>query len=366
MKFSYHRLFVLAVAAASLAVPASAWAHGSVYTDTTARIVEDPQNPSPPVTVVNQTRHVVTNHGFTFVLRESNGATDKGMVDFSMLPGPYRSQPGFEPGAAGTRTRLLSEGDTAAQPHATCRGVAALAAEDAVLAWQGEDPFYNYVPFQATSAGLEDDPATWLPVVQARTGVDLTQSDPATACAGLGGTYTPADETATPVATLNSGYAHLLTEPLNAEILSLSADLVTAQGAASTAAAQVAAKSATDKENASLKAEVARLKASALSIEPVGKLTLGQLAGRPQVSVTGPAGKSVTVRILARKAKALRLKSSVLAKVTAQIRVDGTALVRLAPSGKAKAALKKAKSAGVTFEVTSGDRTASTARTLSR
>ena len=259
-----------------------------------------------------------------------------------------------------------------------------LTTDAAIRGWQDADPFYNYIPFQKAAAGLEDTPARWIEDVLTLTGgtVDLAQvsDDPAEAatelaalCAGLGGTFTPADQTQTSTANLNSGYAHELTEPLDAEILlltdevgQLTADLTTAQGAAAAAAAQVAAKTATDKENAALKAQIAALKASALSIEPVGKLTLGQLADRPQVNVTGPAGKSVTVRILAKKAKALRLKSNVLAKATAQIRVDGTALVRLAPSGKAKAALKKAKSAGVTFQVTSGDRTASTARTLSR
>ncbi len=42
-------------------------------------------------TLQNQTRHVVTNHGYTMVLRETNGANDKGMVDYSRLPGDYRA-----------------------------------------------------------------------------------------------------------------------------------------------------------------------------------------------------------------------------------------------------------------------------------
>ena len=88
MKLSYHRLVALVVAMASLAVPASAWAHGSVYTDI-ARIDTDPA--PGPFTLADQTRHVVTNHGYTFVLRETNGASDKGMIDYSRLPGDYRA-----------------------------------------------------------------------------------------------------------------------------------------------------------------------------------------------------------------------------------------------------------------------------------
>src|SRR5688500_15896320 len=322
MMLSYRRLAALVVAVASLAVPASAWAHGSVYTD----IAQIDTDPAPGTFMLaDQTRHVVTSHGFTFVLRETNGAADKGMIDYSRLPGDYR--------ASLPPAEVLSAGDTAAQPHATCRGAAVLTTDAAIRGWQEADPFYNYVPFQKTSAGLEDDPALWIQDIKALTGnsVDLSQvsDDPAqavteltTLCSGLAGTFTPADETQTSTASLNSGYAHLLTEPLDAEILSLSADLATAQGAASAAAAQVAAKSATDKENAALKAENARLKAIALSIEPVGKPTVRQLADRVQVSVTGPAGKSVTIRIVARKAKALKLKSRVLAKATARLRVD--------------------------------------------
>ena len=105
MKLSYRRLAALVVAMASLAVPASAWAHGSVYTDI-AKIDTDPAQG--PFTLADQTRHVVTNHGFTMLLRETNGASDKGMIDYSRLPGDYR--------ASLTPSQALAEGDTAAQP----------------------------------------------------------------------------------------------------------------------------------------------------------------------------------------------------------------------------------------------------------
>ena len=45
--------------------------------------------------------------------------------------------------------------------------VAALETEAAIRAWQGEDPFYDYVPFQTGVApGLEDDPARWIAYVK--------------------------------------------------------------------------------------------------------------------------------------------------------------------------------------------------------
>jgi hypothetical protein len=199
----YTRFAASAVLTGMLALPATALGHGSVYTDT-ARVDTDPDPGE--LTMVDRVRHMVTNHGFTLVLRETNGASTEGMVDYSRLPGDYRS--GL------TMTQLLSEGDTAAQPHATCRGVAALESEAAITGWQGPEPFYNYIPFQKASAGLEDDPAYWIGDVQALTGVDLAQvsDDPAiaagklqTLCSGEGGTFVAADQTQSTAASLASG-----------------------------------------------------------------------------------------------------------------------------------------------------------------
>ncbi len=134
-----RNLAVLAAAVAALVVPATVSAHPSVYTET-ATIDTNPA--AGQYTLAQQTRHVVTNHGYTMLLRETNGATDKGVMDYSRLPGDYR--------AAIPGSQVLAEGDTGAQAHATCRGVAALSSESAIRGWQGADPFYNYVPFQAT------------------------------------------------------------------------------------------------------------------------------------------------------------------------------------------------------------------------
>ena len=245
------------------------------------------------------------------------------------MPGTYRNQPGFEPGASGTRTRLLSEGDTGAQPHATCRGVSALDAESAVLGWQDADPFYNYVPFQKAAAGLEDDPALWIEDVLALTGVNLGQvSDVAAQAAtelealceapAVGGTFYPADQTQTSTASLNSGFAHDLTTPLTAQIAQLQADLTGANAAQTSAqsslAAQTSAKSSLEAQNTALTAQVAQLKLEAT------RLKINSVSGG-SVKLAGPAGKAVTIKMTISKtvAKALKLKSRTLATATGKI-----------------------------------------------
>ena len=101
------------VGVAALAAPAAASAHPSVYTDT-AQVVADPSDPG---TLTPQTRYVVANHGFTYVLRESNGlvaADHQGVFDYKSLPGPYRA-------TLATWDDLLEAGAGGAQAHATCQ-----------------------------------------------------------------------------------------------------------------------------------------------------------------------------------------------------------------------------------------------------
>jgi len=347
------RLACALTAAAALAVPAAAAAHPSVYTDEHARFIPDPADPN---VLADQTRHVVTNHGFTFVLRETNGlAGPKGVIDFSRLPGAYRETRPF--------STWQTEGGTGAQPHATCQ-VAELETEDAIKDWQEGDPFYNYVPFQTGSAGLEDDPATWLPVVKARTGVDLaTVADPAAACAGIGGTYTPADAMQTTTAALNSGFLEHETAPLTAEIGALKGAVAAADRAK--AAVQAALDLA--------QAEIARLTAAAVPMTvalPTATTTGKRLAkGGTEATVTGPAGQPVTVRLAvsARRARKLGLASATLASARAALGADGRAVVRLAPKGRAARRLKRIERAvTVTVSARSGDRTAATTATVTR
>jgi hypothetical protein len=354
MKFT--RLAILAGAVMVLAVPAGASAHPSVYTGN-AKVV---QSAGPPVLVVDQTRHMVTNHGYTTVLRESNGVgAPGGVVSYALLPGALRDTLNV--------TQQLAAGGTAAQAHATCQGntgeVADLWTEAAITAWQEGDPFYNYVPFQAASAGLDDNPADWIDDVQALTGVNLAQvSDLAAACAGIGGTFAPADATQNTIAALASGTVEHATAPLMAKIDELTtfteqleAQKAAAEKAAADArAAMAAGQGATTgaQAAAAAQAEIARL-STRLRLKPVGA---------ESVEVTGPAGKRVIVRMRLTNAaaKAAGWKSLVLAKEAVTLGQDGTALVGFALGRQADAALRKADADGVYFAARSGDRWTST------
>jgi hypothetical protein len=334
------RIIGALTATTALAVPASAVAHGSVF-ETEARLGAGP---------ATQTQYAVTNHGFTFVLRETNGAAlDHGMINYKKLPSAYRS--GL------TKTQLLAEGDTGAQPHATCRGAAALTDESAILAWQDADPFYNYVPFQKDAAGLEDDPARWIPVVKNLTGVDLaTMTDPVAACASLGGTYTPADETQTTTASLNSGFLEHETAPLTAALTE--ADK---------------AKAALQTLLDGARAEVARLAAALAPMKvalPTARIADSRLAKKgTTVTVTGPVGRAVAVKLAIGESRArkMKLSSSTLARGKATLGADGTAKVALKPGKSvAKRIGRLKRSASITVSAFAGDRVATTTATLTR
>ncbi len=164
-----------------------------------------------------------------------------------------------------------------------------------------------------------------------------------------GGTYTPADETQSSTASLNSGYAHDLTTPLNAQIAQLQADLAAAN------AGQVQAQSSLDAENQSLRAEVAKLKLEAT------RLKINSVAGNA-IKLAGPAGKAVTLKLTVSKkvAKARKLKSRNVGTATGKIGADATATIPFNASSKA---LKKG-SLKVTVTATCEDRVATTAATL--
>ena len=107
------------------------------------------------------------------------------------------------------------------QAHAVCTGVAALENGANIRAWQ-ENPFFDYIPWQATSAALGDEPSTWIPLVKQLTGVDLSTLSGAgfaTACTGLGGTYYKAD---TP-ASVTSALETAISTPLQSQITTLQA-----------------------------------------------------------------------------------------------------------------------------------------------
>ena len=342
----------LAVAAA-LALPAAAAAHPSVYTDATARVLADPNDPN---SLVPQTRHVVTNHGFTFVLRETNGlGAPKGVITFSRLPGAYRATKDFDVWQA--------EGGTGAQPHTTCQ-VAALEEDDAIKAWQDEDPFYNYVPFQKASAGLQDDPARWIPVVQNLTGVNLaTVADPAAACAGLGGVYTPADQMQTTTASLNSGFLEQETAPLTDEIADLKTEV--SEAGRATAAVQALLDAA--------RAQIARLTAAATPMQvtlPSATLAAGRLRrSGTTAAVSGQAGArvAVTLTVGERRARKMKLPTSTLARGSVVLGAGGTADVALKPRKRvARRLARMSRSIAITATARTADRIASTTATLTR
>ncbi len=339
-------------AVAALAVPATAGAHGSVYTDT-ARVLATPGDPS---SITDQTRHVVTNHGFTMVLRESNGLATNGMFDYSRLPSGYRDGLSW--------AQLETEGASGAQPHATCR-TPALETEAAIREWQDEDPFYDYVPFQRGTAGLEDDPARWIPVVKTLTGVDLaTEDDPAAACAALpGATYVPADVVQTSAASLASGTVEEETGPLQAQITSLTNALT----------GETDAKTALQGLLDAARAEIARLTAAATPVTatlPSARLARRTLNGKgAKVALSGPAGAKVTVRLAISESRARKLgaPSSVLASRKATLGADGKAEVTLEPGKRARKALRKlGSSIALTVTARSGDRIATATGTLTR
>jgi hypothetical protein len=326
-----------------LAVPALAFAHGSVYQSTAYT----------GAGLTLETRYFVTNHGYSYLLKETNGITDasgadakKGMVAYNFAPSAWRSPQG---GTKKTFAEVMTQAGTAAQPHATCLGAPGLESEAAIKSWQ-DDPFYNYVPFQSESAGLEDDPAKWLATLA---GVGVTSADLATVdsrtakCAALGGTYTKADDIATQASALAEG----LTKPIQERF-----NVATASN--TTLTAQVAA--LTTEVNA-LKTQVSGMQAAATPI----KLTVASAKAKTVaskgvvVSVNAQARKAVTVTVSLTEAQARKLKlaSSLLGKKTVTTDASGNASATVKVSKAAAKALKALKtSVSVTIEATSGDR----------
>ncbi|MBJ7518156.1 MAG: hypothetical protein JHC84_00550 [Solirubrobacteraceae bacterium] len=383
-----NRSLLVAAAAATvtLAAPVAATAHPSVY-ETTARTVPSPA-PSPITAgdLIDQRRYVFSNHGYTAVLRETNGVTTMGGLNYAALPGVYRNQAST---TANSKEAWYLEGGTGVQVHATCQGVAALSSYENIGSWQGTDPFYGYIPFQKAAAGFEDDPADWIPVVKTLTGVDLaTVADPAAACTGLGGTYTPADAynnpptAANPLApwtTLSASTIADATKPLVAEITDLKAKVVsleTAKAAAerATAQAQTALQVLADKAAAAEQATAAANAQLKAATTPLGialdstSLKVAALSSGVAVRLTGPAGEKAHVRILlpASKAKAHKLRSRVLASTTTTIAAGGTTVTLKSGSAARTAMAKLSGPTNVTVDVAAGGRSVLTTARLAR
>ena len=379
---------VAAVAALALALPAGAFAHGSVWTTfvKTATAADG----GGIVGTTSKTSYLASNHGYVKAYTEANGLSDHGMINYKALPGSYRNQASF------TLDRLLIEGDTGVQTHATCQGSSGDAAKlwipANIAAWQsqkpstpaGSEPFWNYIPWQNTGAGLGDgaEVATWVAEVKELTGVDLAAaSDLSAACAGIGGTYKAADTVASTTASLTSGYSADISKPLNDQISSLTDDKATLTGQLSglqadlagalsaKATAESAASTAVAAKNAAL-ADVARLSRK-LSASTAGATLAGSVAastGAP-VSVSGPGGLAVTINLVISQAKAtaLHLSSTTIGTATATIGAGGTVSKTVALSSAAKTKVKKlSANLGVTIQVSGSDRAAAKGWTFTK
>jgi hypothetical protein len=319
--------------------PAGALAAPSVFTQT-AKVVGAGQTPTASWTqadLTDQQQYVVSENGFTVAMRESNGKLGHGVLSFDVLPSAYRAL--FAP------ARWIEESATGAQPHATC-DAPTLTTEAVVLGWQGAEPHYGYIPFQAASAGLGDVPSTWISKVKAASGVALTAStDLAAACAGIGGTFAPADAIATSATALAAG----VTAPLQAKIT----ELTTARDAALTAKAKA-------------DAEVKRLtlQATPFTIKVPSSATLQRGL---EVNVAGPPGRPVFIRVQISEAKrkALKLRYRTLGTGAGTTDEKGKALVIVAPrKDTAPILLRLIDALPTTVTAVSGDRAATLALDL--
>jgi hypothetical protein len=373
-------LLAALIAAIALVAPAVTSAHPSVYKEFPNTAVGTAPAPITLAPAANP-RYVVANHGYVKVLNETNGestgAVAGGLLNFMKIPGAWRNQ--ADPNKP-SKADWFTQAQTGAQPHATCSGVPQLT-ESVILAWQGADPFYSYIPWQKDAALLDDNPASWLGVIQTATGVDLNTADPATSCASLGGTFRPADTQQSSGASFASGNISLATAaavaPLNTQIGGLTtqvADLTTQLGTvtgerdtaladASDAAAEAAAEKA--------RADAAEADAAALRDRELAMVMASKRfsIGSDSVMVTGQFSKSVSVKVEVSKAQArkLRLGSSVIATGAGSTGEAGAALISLKPGAAAMRAMRSLRGGvPVTVTATLEDSTATSSAVVTR
>lgn len=329
-----------ALAVLALAFPAGAVAVPDVYTGvakTGNAGVTFLTDPTGAALTNTETRYTVAVDGYALGFSEDNGVAGDGVLDYKALPSDYRAPMTAE------EKRTYGPAQTDLQAHATCSGVAALTSGTTILDWQqetGDDPYYDYVPWQKASAGLGDDPGTWVPVVKAATGVDLstlsTVQDFTTACTALGGTYQPADSsTAIAGALITAAVA-----PFKEQVASLK-DKVTSL----TKDKAAAEKSLATEKDTRKAAETAF---QAQYNRPLN-LTLASKRFTPAngvaVLVTGSINDPVTLtlELTKKRASALGLRSRVLFETTTYINSEGAAITTLKPTKAAAKAIAKHK-----------------------
>ena len=329
---------VLAVLA--LALPAGASAVPGVYSvvaKTGNAGVTFLTDPTGAALTNTQTQYTVSADGYTLGFSEDNGVVGDGVLDYKQLPSEYRAPMTAED------KRTYGPAQTDVQAHATCAGVAELTSGETILAWQqesGDDPSYNYVPWQKASAGLGDDPGTWVPVVKTATGVDLstlsTVEDFTTACATLGGTYQPADT--------SSKIADAL---IDAAVAPFKKQVATLQDKVTSLTKDKAAadKSLATEKDARKAAETAYQEQynRPLNLTLAAK-RLAPLNGAV-VLVTGSINDPVTLtlELTKKRASALGLRSRVLAETTVFINAQGAAIATLKPTKAVAKAIARHK-----------------------
>jgi|tagenome__1003787_1003787.scaffolds.fasta_scaffold20911514_3 hypothetical protein len=319
---------VIAAAVIALAVPATASAHPGVYT-VTQKIAGAGCTFPTTGCLTDRTQYAVANDGWTLGFTEDNTNPGGGLINYKAMPSSWRTPMTPE------EKRSFAGAQTSLQAHATCSGTA-LDNGPSILAWQGNDPFFNYVPFQSKSAGLGDDPAKWIPVVKSVLNVDLTGMSDAqaqAACTGAGGTYRKAD---TPASIADALLASV-TSPLQSQVSQLQNQVGVLQ----------AAKAAAD--------------AAALD-RPLALTPSSKTFDTPVAMVTGLPGTAVTVKVLLGAADAKRLKvSRTAAKKTRTLGAAGAELFTLKPSKKVAASKRALK---VTIEAAGGGKTLTSKGTL--
>jgi hypothetical protein len=317
---------LIAAALVALALPAVASAHPGVYTVTQKVAGAGCTFPTTGC-LTDRTQYAVANDGWALGFTEDNGLTAPGggLINYKRMPSSWRA-----PMSAQDKLDYADAG-TALQAHATCT-LPALD-DSAIKAWQGNDPFFDYVPWQSKSAGLGDDPAKWIPVVKAATGVDLTGMTDAQAQAACTGTYHKAD---TP-ANIADALLASVTSPLQSQVTQLQNQVGVLQ--AGKAAAE-----------------------AALSGRPLALTLSAAKFDLPVAMVTGLPGTAVTVKLLLSSADARRLKvSRTAASKTRTLGAQGAELFTLTPSKKVAASRRALK---VTIEVAAGGKTLTSKGTL--
>jgi hypothetical protein len=320
------------VVLAALALPAAASAHPGVYTVTQKVAGAGCTFPTTGC-LTDRTQYAVANDGWALGFTEDNALiSGGGLINYKAMPSSWRAP------MTSDEKRTFAAAQTNLQAHATCSGTA-LDNGPNILAWQGNDPFFNYVPWQSKSGGLGEDPAKWIAVVKSVTGVDLTGMTDAqaqTACTNAGGTYHKAD---TPAGIADALLASV-TGPLQSQVSQLQNQVGGLQ----------AGKAAAD---AALSTALARPLALTLSAKRFDS---------PVAMVTGVPGTVVKVRVLLSAADARRLKiSRVAASKTRTLGAQGAELFTLTPAQKVAASRHALK---VTIEAAGGGKTLTSKGTL--